>query len=892
MGFDVLILEDNKVDARLMKEYLQRSGEPFGTIKIVHKRETYEDALRNFKMDLILSDYRLVEFNGLEAIRLKNIHCKDVPLIIVSATVGDEKAVELIREGAVDFLIKNNAESRLSQIAVRAIRESIEKQKRRQAEFNLRVSERRYRMFFNSSLDGIVIGKPDEGGKVIDINQSLCDLIGYSKDELLQLKTKDFVDLEDPATKKHLAIREENRAFSGELKLMHKDGYPIPVELTSKIIEFEDGEKRSFSIIRDIRDKKAAETHLVLQKDIAQIVNANTDFEKSLEQCLKRINDYLGWEFGHLYVRRNGNGDDCFQSMGLMDLAEEDRLELFVTSTRNKRFAAGEGLIGRSAKKQHFIRFDLEDHKEEFLRIESAMSAGIKSGILFPVVIGGETEAVLEFYSIREDEIGKTAEKVMKAVANQIGRLLERVKYEKELKKEKAFIETAINNLPGLFFVLDEEDQYVRVNHDFLEELGYTMEEVKQMGPLDFYQEKDHERIKKSIGKAFREGEASSIAQLKTKQGELLYYYVTRTHFRQNGKEFILGTGIDITEKHKLEELLQQVHQLARIGAWELDLVNNELSWTPVTKQIHEVEPSFEPDLETSINFYKEGESRDTITRVIQEAIENGTSYEEELQIITAKDNECWIRAIGEAEFSEGKCIRLYGSFQDIHNQKMAEKQLLESLREKEVLLMEIHHRVKNNLAIISSMMQLQAFETDNDEVIDQLMDGQSRVQTIANIHELLYKTESLSRIKFDENIRELSDHIAKTIKSDTQIELEFDLEPIELNINQAIPCSLIMNELFTNTFKHAFGERQSGRVTITLSEKGREISLRIADDGQGLPDDFSLASPTTIGHKIIQVLTNQLNGDLSWNSDKEGTRFVLKFEKKEIKGSASTLVD
>lgn len=141
----------------------------------------------------------------------------------------------------------------------------------------------------------------------------------------------------------------------------------------------------------------------------------------------------------------------------------------------------------------------------------------------------------------------------------------------------------------------------------------------------------------------------------------------------------VLGAHTDITLLKRKEQLLLETNRVARVGAWELDLRNNTVFWSEITKEIHEVSPDFTPDLATGINFYKEGISRETITKCIEAAISAGDSFDVELQIITAKNKEVWVRAIGQSEFQAGECKRVYGVFQDIENRKQAEKKLQES---------------------------------------------------------------------------------------------------------------------------------------------------------------------------------------------------------------------
>ena len=123
-------------------------------------------------------------------------------------------------------------------------------------------------------------------------------------------------------------------------------------------------------------------------------------------------------------------------------------------------------------------------------------------------------------------------------------------------------------------------------------------------------------------------------------------------------------------ELQKVKDLLNRTNRVARIGGWEVDLIANQVQWTDITREIHEVASDFIPDIATAINFYKEGESRETIQALVADAIESGKAYNVELQIITAKGNELWVRAIGQAEFEGSKAVRLYGTFQDIDLEK------------------------------------------------------------------------------------------------------------------------------------------------------------------------------------------------------------------------------
>ena len=132
----------------------------------------------------------------------------------------------------------------------------------------------------------------------------------------------------------------------------------------------------------------------------------------------------------------------------------------------------------------------------------------------------------------------------------------------------------------------------------------------------------------------------------------------------------------DITQRKELEVLLHKANTLARIGGWELDLVKGTVFWSDITREIHETADDYVPDLNKGINFYKAGAGRDLIAQKVKEAIKLGKPWDVELQIVTAKNNERWVRSIGETEFADGKCIRIYGSFQDIDRRKTAEEKI------------------------------------------------------------------------------------------------------------------------------------------------------------------------------------------------------------------------
>lgn len=471
MVHKALILEDYKADASLLEQYLHRSDLDF-KVKCVATGQEYEAAVKAYKPDVIISDYRLKQYSGLDAIQYRNLHCGKVPILIVSGTIGEEKAVELIKEGATDFLNKDSAATRLGQSITRAIKEASERNKRRKAEERLKRSEERFRLLFEHSMDGIIIGDPVEG-EIVTANKAACNMLQYRFGELKKKTLKDFIDASNNR-KRDLNNKKPQDYFQGEIYLKRKDHTKLPVEVSGRTLKLKNGNQRSYYIIRDI---------------------------------------------------------------------------------------------------------------------------------------SGRVEA---------------------------------------------------------------------------------------------------------------------------------------------------------------------------------------------------------------------------------------------------------------------------------------RKQLQNSLKEKETLLTEVHHRVKNNLAVVSGIMEMQALESKDEELQRKLFDSQSRIKSIALTHELLYQEKTFSNISYNSNVKKLIQSISKTMNNGASF--AFDMDQVKLNINQALPCSLILNELVTNSLKHAFKDDQ-GKIDIILKENNGTVHLIIKDNGVGLPDTFSLDKANTMGFTLVKILSGQLNGRLHISRD-DGTQFHLQFSKTDFKGPGSSIID
>ncbi|MDZ7658145.1 histidine kinase dimerization/phosphoacceptor domain -containing protein [Fodinibius sp.] len=206
----------------------------------------------------------------------------------------------------------------------------------------------------------------------------------------------------------------------------------------------------------------------------------------------------------------------------------------------------------------------------------------------------------------------------------------------------------------------------------------------------------------------------------------------------------------------------------------------------------------------------------------------------------------------------------------DISSEKKAQQKITESLREKEVLLAEIHHRVKNNLAVISGLLQMQMWESENENAKSALQQSHLRVQSIALVHEKLYQSESLSYIQFDRYLQDLLQTIADIyIGGESDIDINSNLNALTLNVNQAIPCALLINELVINAFKYAFEDTDEGTINILVQKDDQQVLVKVSDNGHGFDEGNDLGDNPSLGLELVDTLVEQLNGELKlYNRD------------------------
>lgn len=254
----VLFVEDNIDDADLLKLHLKKSEYDIES-DIVFTAKSFENAIEQNNWDLILSDYEMPGFGGMEALEILKKSGKDIPFILVSGTVGEEIAVESVLAGANDYMLKDNL-TRLSTSIDRELRSKKLRDEKLKKDIALRKSEKQFEQLFKHSIDGIIIA--NYNGTITAANDAACKILGYSENEMKNLTREGLVDLTDPEVRKAYDIRDEQKFYTGKLKLRHKSGNLIPVEVSTQLYEVFEHKYQTSTIFRDISDRLKAEEEL------------------------------------------------------------------------------------------------------------------------------------------------------------------------------------------------------------------------------------------------------------------------------------------------------------------------------------------------------------------------------------------------------------------------------------------------------------------------------------------------------------------------------------------------------------------------------------------------------------------------------------------------------
>lgn len=578
----------------------------------------------------------------------------------------ETKLVNLLDDPAVNGLIANSIDVTEKINAFKSIHESNE----------------RYRFVTKATLDAI--WDWDLVTDTIFWGEGFNTMFGFNLDKLGSESTfwTDHIHPEDVdnvvgGINKVIQGREDN--WSAEYRYRNAQGIYVFVFDRGFVLRDADGKAiRMVGSMRDVSQLKNEDIQKALIAEIGQLFsNPENDLRQICKQVTKAIRRFTNDDLAEIWLL----GPDK-RKLSLVAMVSDDlALQRFYNETVGiNRFLKGEGLPGVVWEKRMVQQWQSPFEDEKFVRGGAAQLAGLKKVVGIPLIYGVEFIGVLILGSAKSVVEERSTLSFYYGFADRLSAEIRRRQLENELS-------LIFNTCPDAICITGPDGYFIKVNPAFCQLLDYTAEELTAQPFSNFIYPEDllvtTDEYTETIDGS--RNAKNFINRYVTKSGELKWISWSSSPF--HGEEnHLFGYGRDITATKDLQDLLDEANNLARIGGWEANLETNTVLFSDITREIHEVGKDYVPTLEKGIEFYRE-DVRHLVKEYVEAAIREGKSWDFELPIITAKGNERWIRSIGKAEYKNGNCVRIYGSFQDIHAQKSAEENSLKAFKEKNAIL-------------------------------------------------------------------------------------------------------------------------------------------------------------------------------------------------------------
>jgi PAS domain S-box-containing protein len=462
------------------------------------------------------------------------------------------------------------------------------------------------------------------------------------------------------------------------------------------------------------------------------------------------------------------------------------------------------------------------------------------------------------------------------------------------LSENTQLLESVIENSPSLVYIFDKDGRCLLSNRRHSELFNTNSDEMEGSFRQTWMDDSFSESHRNNDLYVLKTGMSGTFEEESLQKDGLHIYLTTKFPITDN-KGIMYGVGgisTDITERKFAEQYLREAKEraeindklnsdilkklneaqhTAKIGSWDWDMENNTFWWSDELYNIFDLDPeTFLPSVESSSHYIHPDDAK-TYTDAIEESIHTHVPLDCDLRIISGRGilKHCNIHGISEYN-DNGEPIRFFGTFFDITERKKADEQIRKALVEKETLLRELYHRTKNNMQVIRSILSLQASHSKNDEVKKVLHEASNRIQSMALVHQKLYQAKDLSRISLKDYVLDLASLVLQSYDTlSHKVSLETDLADIYVLIDTAIPCGLIINELLSNTLKHAFMEDKKGviRIKISKAEDGT-ITINYSDNGNGVPENFDFRGQKSLGlQTIFAIAEDQLKGKIDFST-------------------------
>ncbi|MFA7012514.1 MAG: PAS domain S-box protein [Desulfobacterales bacterium] len=722
--------------------------------------------------------------------------------------------------------------------------------KRKLAEIALQESEEKFRSLFEHSYDAILLTCPD--GAILEANPAACEMFGRTLEEIRNVGRSGLVDIAD--SRVHSALSE--RAFKGraraEITMLRADGGRFPADITSTIFLDASGRLKTSMIIRDISERRQYEE--LLEKKDTLFKKLSSHVPGMIYQFMRRPDGAFCFPFASEAIQDVFGCSpqdvlDDFTPIARVIVPEDlDRfIESVESSARSMAFWECEyrvqipgrpirWMVGRSTPEKlpdgsivwHGFNADITEHKEL------------------------ESKLIQAWESYRN------------------------------------FVENAMMGIR----IVNSDGKTLYANRALLDIFGFESAEELNATSVEKCYTPDSLEARRIRREKRRKGEnAPSEYEISIvrKDGAVRHLEVFRKEIVWDGERHFQALYRDITQPKKVADELRRISRIQSLildnSAVGICLVRNRIfEW--VNPRIPEmlglplerVQGSSTRIFYSSATEYEEKGSRAYL------ALRKGAWFDFEVVMPRADGTFFTGRIRGKALQPKLPQEGSIWIFEDITDQKKAEELIEASLREKDILLKEIHHRVKNNLQVISSLLRMQARAVNEDRLKENCRASENRIRSMALVHEILYRSRNLVRVDFGAYVHALVRELYRAYHIGAgKIRCRLTVENVALEIDQAVPCGLIIGELVGNCLKYAFPNGKQGEIRIGLRKtEAGEFELKVRDNGVGFPKNFDPTQTLSLGLNLVKMLTEyQLKGRLEFVSTTRGAEFKITFRGK-----------
>ena len=777
-------------------------------------------------------------------------------------------------------LSKERLKTQIAEESNKILQKEIEERKRIEKE--LLLNQNYTNNIISSSLDIIVA--TDENKKIKEFNKAAELAFGYKKEEILGQYSEILYKKTEHLIKVEKEL-DEKGYYTGEIINVNKKGESFTSFLSASVLYNEEGKpKGAMGVSRDITDIKLAELQLIESEEKYRDIFENaTDLIQSVDGDGNIAYVNKSW------LKTLGYTQKEIDNKNIFSFIHEDSIEECISFFKE--------IINNKTVKSIRKIFDLKTKKGLKITVEGDISCKFDTKGK-PV----STRAILR--NITEENKAKKRQ----TVYNNISKIIaEKTNAEELYESIRQELGKVLNtNIFVISYAVDDESISFPYYYD-LDRGGriYRPSRTRKNGINEYFLKEKGAKILKrkeldsiiELGKYEVLGPKCKVfigVPLKTKNKVIgvlsVQSYENENEYDRDTVEildFISGAlALAVQKKYDEQMLFEQSSKLKSVIEnsshlfWTFDrekgLTTFNKNYSDAVFDLYGKRPQLKSK---SYNRVEKKSLQPFWDDKYKEAFSG-----KKVEFITERTNTKGFRIIREVFLNpifneENEVVSVSGIAHDITEKKIAEEQLKDSLKEKEVLLKEVHHRVKNNLQVISSILNLQSSYIEDKKTLSILKESQDRIKSMSIIHESLYQTNDFSKINFSEYIVSLSKNLVHSYSYlDKFIDLTHDIEDVSLNLDTSIPCGLIVNELVSNALKYAFEGRKEGKIRINLSINKGNVVLVVSDNGVGFPKNINFRETNSLGLQLVTTLVEQIEGTVEMIS-KKGTTYTIKFK-------------